>query len=158
MPDTTIEKEIVIDAPVDVVWRTITEPDQIRQWFADRVELDARPGGAGTLIFEHDGGTPDHVAPLVVETVDPPTHFTFRWCHPDGEAPVPGNSMLVDFTLIPEGDARTRLRVTEVGLDALDWAEPERAQYVADHNEGWENFIGRIPELLAGRAAGRPAG
>jgi uncharacterized protein YndB with AHSA1/START domain len=26
-------------APAEVVWRTITEPDQMSQWFADRVEL-----------------------------------------------------------------------------------------------------------------------
>jgi hypothetical protein len=35
-----IEREIVIDAPVEVVWRTITEPDQISQWFADKVDLE----------------------------------------------------------------------------------------------------------------------
>ena len=34
-----IEREIVIDAPVEVVWRTITEPDQITEWFADTVDL-----------------------------------------------------------------------------------------------------------------------
>ena len=27
-----IEREVVIDAPVDVVWRTVTEPQQISQW------------------------------------------------------------------------------------------------------------------------------
>ena len=31
-----IEREIVIEAPAEVVWRTITEPDQISLWFADR--------------------------------------------------------------------------------------------------------------------------
>ena len=47
MTDLTIEREIVIDAPADVVWRTITEPEQIAQWFADRVELELR------LLGEH---------------------------------------------------------------------------------------------------------
>jgi len=39
MPGLTIERQILIEAPVKVVWRTITEPDQISQWFADKVEL-----------------------------------------------------------------------------------------------------------------------
>ena len=39
MPGLTIEREILIEAPVKVMWRTITEPDQISQWFADKVEL-----------------------------------------------------------------------------------------------------------------------
>jgi len=42
-----IEREIVIDAPVEVVWRTITEPDQISLWFADKVELEIKPGAHG---------------------------------------------------------------------------------------------------------------
>jgi hypothetical protein len=44
MPNLVIEREILIDAPAEVVWRTITEPDQVSQWFADRVELVVEPG------------------------------------------------------------------------------------------------------------------
>src|SRR6202521_1806599 len=83
-----IEREVVIDAPVEVVWRTITEPEQIRQWFADRVELELEPGGRGLMGFE------DRAIPVVVEAVEPPTRFSFRWSHPAGDAPAPGNSTL----------------------------------------------------------------
>ena len=55
MPDLTIEREILIEAPVKVVWRTITEPDQISQWFADKVELVVEPGAHG-YADEHRGG------------------------------------------------------------------------------------------------------
>ena len=37
MTDLTIEREIVIDAPADVVWRTITEPEQIAQHVWDEM-------------------------------------------------------------------------------------------------------------------------
>jgi uncharacterized protein YndB with AHSA1/START domain len=144
MTDRTVEREILIDAPADVVWRTITEPEQIVQWFADRVELDARPGGAGTLVFEEMSNT----APLVVETVDPPHRFTFRWGHPDGEAPVPGNSVLVEFTLTAEGDGRTRLRVAETGLDAIGWPDDEKTRYADDHRNGWAMYLGRLGALF----------
>src|SRR6202171_4432287 len=73
-----IEREIVTDAPVEVVWRTITEPDQISQWFADKVELEVKPGARGYMGFGEQGG------PVMVETVDPPTRFSFRWNHPAG--------------------------------------------------------------------------
>ena len=39
MPGLAIEREVLIEAPVEVVWRTITDPGQMSQWFADRVEL-----------------------------------------------------------------------------------------------------------------------
>src|SRR3954454_14095062 len=119
----TIERDIVIDAPVDVVWRTITEPEQIVQWFADRVDLKARPGGEGLLTF-HDPAQDQLVeAPLVVEAVDEPHRFSFRWGHPAGARPVAGNSTLVEFTLVAEADERTRLLVTETGLELLDWPD-----------------------------------
>jgi hypothetical protein len=62
MPGLMIERETLIEAPVEVVWRTITEPDQISQWFADRVELLVEPGAHGFMQFGDQGG------PVVVET------------------------------------------------------------------------------------------
>jgi uncharacterized protein YndB with AHSA1/START domain len=100
MPGLMIEREILIEAPVEVVWRTITEPDQVSQWFADRVELVVEPGAHGYMEFGDQGG------PVVVEVVDPPTRFSFRWNHHRDEEPVAGNSMLVEFTLTPGGDER----------------------------------------------------
>ena len=47
MPGLVIDREVVIEAPVEVVWRTITEPDQLSQWFADRVDLVVEPGAHG---------------------------------------------------------------------------------------------------------------
>jgi len=150
--DLQIEREVLIEAPADVVWRTITEPDQIARWFADKVELDLRPGGAGTLVFEDKATTRPTTAPLVVVAVEPPRRFTFRWSHPDGEAPVPGNSVLVEFTLTEEGNDRTRLRVSETGLGAIRWADEDKARYVAEHRHGWAEKLGWLQGLFAARA------
>jgi uncharacterized protein YndB with AHSA1/START domain len=148
MTDLTIEREILIDAPAEVVWRTITEPEQIARWFADRVELDLRPGGAGLLVFEDTpAGSVD--APLVVESVDPPRKFSFRWSHSAGVAPGAGNSVLVELTLTEEGADRTRLRVVETGLDVIDWADEDKARYVEEHRQGWATIVGRLGDLFA---------
>ena len=53
MNNYTIERDIEIAAPVEVVWRTITEPELIRTWFAD-AEVEARPGAVGSLTFRAD--------------------------------------------------------------------------------------------------------
>lgn len=151
MTDLRIEREVIIEAPRDIVWRTITEPEQITQWFADRVELDVRPGGQGTFTFEHADS--EHVAPLVVQAVDPPAHFSFRWCYPAGADPDARNSTLVEFVLSAEGDERTRLRVTESGLDAVAWPEVEKATFAADHRDGWAEHMGRLVALFAGSRA-----
>jgi uncharacterized protein YndB with AHSA1/START domain len=145
MPEYRIEREIVIDAPVEVVWRTITEPDQISQWFADRVELDAVPGGRGLMIFGDQGG------PVIVQDVEPPIRFSFRWNHPQGEDPAAGNSLLVEFTLVPESGEQTRLRVVESGLELLPWPNDEKDRYAEEHNGGWRTYMDRLAVMLAAR-------
>jgi uncharacterized protein YndB with AHSA1/START domain len=138
-----IEREVVIEAPAEVVWRIITDPDQMTEWFADRVDLVVEPGAHGYLEFGDQGG------PVVVETVDPPTRFSFRWNHPPGEEPVAGNSMLVEFTLTREHEARTRLRVRETGHEAVDWSEIEKQRYADEHRDGWVEFLDRLVDAVA---------
>jgi uncharacterized protein YndB with AHSA1/START domain len=145
MPSLMIDREVLIAAPVDVVWRTITEPGQMTQWFADKVDLVVEPGAHGYMGFGDQGG------PVVVEAVDPPTRFSFRWNHPRGEEPIHGNSMLVEFTLTPEGDERTRLRVTETGHEVRAWPDEEKQRYAAEHREGWDDFLGRLDAVVTRR-------
>ena len=146
MIDTQIEREVVIHAPLEVVWRTITQPDQISQWFAECTELELKPGGRGVLLME---GHPD---PIVVQVVEPPNHFSFRWNQPAGQEPGPGNSMLVEFMLVAEGD-QTRLRVVESGHELHDWPASDKTRYAEEHREGWGTFLDRLTTLLAERGA-----
>jgi uncharacterized protein YndB with AHSA1/START domain len=145
MPGLVINREVLIEAPADVVWRTITDPDQMSKWFADRVELAIEPGARGYMRFGDQGG------PVVVEVVDPPTRFSFRWNFPSGEEPVDGNSMLVEFTLTPEGSERTRLRVVESGHELRDWPDAEKQRYADEHQDGWGEFLDRLAGVLAER-------
>ena len=101
------------------------------------------PGAHGFMGFGDQGG------PVVVETVDPPNRFSFRWNHPSGEEPVAGNSMLVEFTLTPEGDERTRLKVAESGHERRDWPDAEKERYADEHGGGWAEFLDRLARVLA---------
>jgi uncharacterized protein YndB with AHSA1/START domain len=148
MADLMIEREVLIEAPIQVVWHTITEPDQISQWFADRVELVIEPGAHGYMGFGDQGG------PVVVEAVEPPTRFSFRWNHPHEEEPVIGNSMLVEFTLTPEGVEQTRLRVTESGHEVRGWPDSETERYAYEHRGGWGEFLQRLGGVVAERQRG----
>lgn len=68
-----------------------------------------------------------------------------------GEEPVPGNSMLVEFTLTREGAERTRLRVTESGHELLGWAGAEKERYAAEHRDGWVEFLDRLARVITKR-------
>lgn len=149
-----IEQDVVIDAPPEVVWEVLTDPAQIVHWFADRVELDVRPGGTGRLVFEPSDTSQGATAAVQVEAVDRPRRFSFRWGHEAGEQADPSNSVLVEFTLASEGET-TRLRVVEVGLDQVEWPAERKDGYARDHDHGWRHHLGRMREHVAQRAAAR---
>jgi uncharacterized protein YndB with AHSA1/START domain len=129
----SIEREIVIEAPIDVVWSVITEPDHVARWFSDEAEIDLRPGGDALVTWHHEAG-PFRVR---IERVEPPHVFAYRWVRRPDVTPAHGNSTLVEFTLRAEGERATRLRVTESGFASLDWSEDEKAEYQAENVRGW---------------------
>lgn len=150
LPD-SIERDILIQAPVDAVWRIVTEPDQIAQWFSDKAEVDLRPGGSGSLTFEQHGV----IAPFVVEAVEPPHRFAWRWSHPEGSVPREGNSTLVEFLLRAEGDG-TRLRIIESGIAALERTDAEKRDFFEDHGGGWTTCITSLGKYAPKAATAAP--
>jgi uncharacterized protein YndB with AHSA1/START domain len=148
-----IEREVLIDAPPEVVWSVVTDPRHVGGWFSDTAEIDLRPGGEAILTWEEHG-----TAYGRVERVERPRFVSFRWMREMGR-PLPvdefgeGNSTLVEFTLSAEGD-RTRLRVVESGFRELDGPEKENAKYAEENRRGWELELGELREYVSKRVRG----
>ena len=142
-----IERDILIDAPVDVVWAVVTEPEHISGWFSDSVELDLRPGGRAVLHWNDHGSVQGRV-----ERVEPPHFFSFRWVVPRiaGAALTDDNSTLVEFSLSPEGEG-TRLTVVESGFADLEGPEDENQRHYDGHERGWKLELGELGDYVGGR-------
>lgn len=69
-----VKREIVLPSELDEVWSALTEPERLEEWFANDVELDPAPGGAG--VFRWDDGE-ERLA--IVEEVVPRRRFAFTW-------------------------------------------------------------------------------
>jgi uncharacterized protein YndB with AHSA1/START domain len=151
MIPSVIEREILIEAPPEVVWGIVTEPGQVSQWFSDAADIDLRPGGEGTLTFGDRATTERVTVRLLVEAVEPPHRFVFRWDYPPGAQPREGNSLRVEFTLVGEGE-KTRLRVAESGFAQLDRPEEERTASAEAHGQGWDAHLASLAGYVAGRS------
>jgi uncharacterized protein YndB with AHSA1/START domain len=92
-----VTREIVFPTSPDEVWEALTDPEQLEQWFANDVELDPRPGGAG--VFRWDDGEERRATVVVAE---PRERLVFDW-DDEGE---------VEF-VVEEIEEGTRLRVRE---------------------------------------------
>ncbi|MBV8430581.1 MAG: SRPBCC domain-containing protein [Solirubrobacterales bacterium] len=106
-----IERELVLPAPPDEVWSTVTGPG----WLADEVELELVVGGEARFSSEDEirtGWIEEVAAP---DDVERSGRLVFWWSG-DGEP-----ASRVELWLDPEGDSDTRLRVLEERpLEVLD--------------------------------------
>jgi uncharacterized protein YndB with AHSA1/START domain len=148
----SIEREILIEAPAEVVWRVITEPSQISRWFSDEAEVQARTGADGTLTWRpggRDGSQEaDTIVPIRVVDAEPYRRFSFRWGHPREASPDEGNSALVEFSLTEEAHG-TRLRVLESGIGAVKHDDEGKTRYLESHEQGWERHLGELLDYVA---------
>ena len=132
-----IERETLIDAPVERVWSLVNEPG----WWAvqDPVTVAGTVGREGeSMVAKH----PEYGDfPIRIEKVDPPTYVAYRWASAFPGAELrDDNTTLVEFMLSQEGE-KTRLRVVESGFGALPGSDELRSKAHTDNTEGWAEMI-----------------
>ncbi|HKG92304.1 MAG TPA: SRPBCC family protein [Gemmatimonadaceae bacterium] len=143
-----IEREIDVDAPVERVWDVLTRAEHIGSWFGDAgAEVELRPGGAMVIRWAEHGSYR-----AVVERVERPRLFAWRWTHATDTDPRPGNSTLVEFVLDPNESGGTRLRVVESGFQSLEGTDEYRARRAGENHHGWREELEHLVEY-AGRVA-----
>ncbi|WP_369383006.1 SRPBCC domain-containing protein [Streptomyces sp. cg36] len=136
MSEDRIERETLIEAPLERVWSLVAEPGF---WVADKASLPGTVAREGETVVAKNPEYGDF--PVRVEKVEPPTYLAYRWASAfPGEELREDNSTLVEFTLTPE-DGRTRLRVVESGFSALAGSEELRGRAVQDNTGGWQQEL-----------------
>ncbi|MFI7542610.1 SRPBCC family protein [Actinoplanes sp. NPDC049599] len=140
----SIEREIHVDASPEVVFKVVSSPQHIAEWWTDGAEFEPAPGAVGELVW----GDRAHVEAMRVVTAEPPRLFAFRWCYPGGTVDDDAASMLVTFELTPAGSG-TRVRLTETGFRELGWEAAKLEEMYHDHVSGWDTFVPRLGEYVA---------
>jgi uncharacterized protein YndB with AHSA1/START domain len=92
-----IRKEVVFDVPRREVWKALTDPRSLEDWFANEVELDLTEGGEA--VFRWANGEERRAT---ITELEPDERLAFAW-EDEGD---------VEFTL-DDADGGTRLTVVE---------------------------------------------
>lgn len=126
--------EQTFHATPERVWSAITEKDEMKQWYFNLLEFNARPG----FEFRFESGpSPDkpYLHICEVKEVVPEAKISYTWRY-DG---YPGISLVI-FELFPEDDG-IRLQLTHEGLETFPVSNPDMARenFVA----GWNHIIGK---------------
>ena len=125
-----VRRSILVKAPREAVFATISEPEKLRQWYFDDADVDFRVGG--TLSFSGMEGTVRATitaieAPsLVVMDYSPPWWGTVTW---QFEALSP---------------ASTRVHLLHKGFEG-------REDWIDRFAWGWESFLKSLKAVAEGR-------
>jgi uncharacterized protein YndB with AHSA1/START domain len=143
-PD-AIRLERVLDAPVEKVWRYLTEAELRSQWFMGGT--DATGVGEFDLLVDHDRLS-DEVVPYPESYA---AHKGATWTEKVTRFEPPrllettfqgGKNGIVTYELHPEGE-KTRLVLTHSGITSGTGAQ--------DFGSGWNSHLTVLEERLAGR-------
>jgi uncharacterized protein YndB with AHSA1/START domain len=147
----SIEKRIELKAPVDRVWRALTDHREFGAWFGVKLDAPFAPGEVSRGHITHPGY--EHLTwEAKVKQMETERVFSFTW-HPYAIDPKIDYSneptTLVEFKLEPKDDS-TILVVIESGFDAIP--AHRRAEAFRMNEGGWTAQMKNIE-----RHVGRPA-
>ena len=154
-----IEKQVLLKAPLERVWRAISDSRRFGAWFGmevegsfvagTRVRAKIRPTQVDAAVAEmqkpYDGVAFD----LWIERVEPMRCFAFRW-HPgvpESDVPLPDEERtLVVFELEQKPDG-VLLTITESGFERIPLAR--RADAFAGNDGGWTHQLDLVAKYLS---------
>lgn len=130
------------DAPVEKVWKAITDKDQMRQWYFDLPEFRAEVG----FEFQFTGGPSEdrqylHLCKITGVVVGKKLTYSWRYAGYEGVS-------FVTFSLTAKGN-KTLLKLTHRGLETFPASNPDLA--ARNFAEGWKAIIGvSLKQFLKG--------
>ena len=159
MSDDRIEKEVLLRAPLERVWRAISDADEFGRWFGVRFDGPFVAGTSVTGVItpttvddevataqEQHAGKADT---WQIVAIEPQRRLAFRW-HPyaveRGTDYSEEPTTLVEFTLT-EADDGVLLRIVESGFDRIPAAR--RATAFEHNSEGWTKQTELVRKYLA---------
>lgn len=119
----TVEKEIVVNAPVEAVWKAWTTAEGLQSFFAPEAIVEPKPFGRLAVHFNPYAapgfkGADDERVLAVQES----RMISFTWTVPPYMPEIRGQHMSVVVRLRPEGEGKTHVTLVESGWgDGGEW-------------------------------------
>jgi uncharacterized protein YndB with AHSA1/START domain len=127
--------ERIFDAPVEKVWKAITDKDEMKQWYFD---LEAfKPEVGFEFSFSGEGHKGErYIHHCKITDVVKEQKLRYSWSYEGYEG-----MSYVCFELFPD-NGKTKLRLTHEGLESFPQNNPDFAK--ESFTAGWTEIIGKI--------------
>ena len=140
MSEWSNEASFPVPAPADRVYSALVDEAELKEWFAENAEVDARVGGAYRFWGRFTVGTPGaEEARGKIVTLEPDRRLAYEWRFM-------GVPSVVTFTLTPpEDDAGTRVAIVHTLDGPIDRPRPE-----ALVDDWWRLVLGNLTAYVSG--------
>ena len=120
------------NAPVEKVWKAITDKSQMKQWYFDLDDFKPEVG----FEFRFDGGSDDKIYHHICKIVEvvPNKKLKYSWSYEGFEG-----MSYVTFELFDEGKT-TKVKLTHEGLETFPQNNPDFAK--ESFMQGWTYILG----------------
>lgn len=157
LPEYVLDREF--DAPLELVWRTWTEPELIAQWYGPGIEtiiheFDLRPGGVWRN--EMKWGEKGDLSQMSFQEVVPLKKIVWHHSSTDADWNVISSPMMENWprvllttVLFEQVGAKTNVRLTQVPLDATEAEIACFAGAMSGMDKGWGSGFKIMEDVLA---------
>lgn len=145
-----VERSIWIAASRERVWRAVTDPAQIEQWFSPGISWTLTALEVGGRLFVPDPATGAEQYTQVITVVEPPCRLAMR------TVPEPSGSVEVTTYTLAEEDDGTRLTIVHAGYALL----PADARWNAmeQNSAGFGMMLENVRAVVEGLPLPYPGG
>jgi len=140
---TVINREIIIDAPIEKVFSAVSDQDQLTHWFPDIAVLEKREGGRVSFKFlrsEDNNLDRDHEMNGKIIKFIPNRELSYTWHFQT--KPEFNKDTIVTWRFESLSKEKTKVILRHSGF-----TEDDRQQY-NEHSEGWTWFVNRLGNYL----------
>ena len=132
--------EIAIDAPIEAVWKAITDAEELTRWFVEEAAVE--PGVGGTFTISWGG---EEKGQSRIEVWEPNQKLRVALMPFDmGAAKYDASTPIIDEYTIERRDGKTVLRLVSSGIpDAAEWDG-----FYNGTNSGWKSFLRTLRHYL----------
>ena len=134
------EHEILIDAPIEAVWKAISDGEELTRWFVEKAKVE--PGVGGTISISWGE---EEMSSATIEAWEPNKTLRKRLAPMDmGAAKHDPAVPMIDEYTIERRDGKTVLRLVSSGIpDAKEWDG-----FYNGTNSGWKSFLRTLRHYL----------
>jgi uncharacterized protein YndB with AHSA1/START domain len=137
-----IQKTIVIDASPEVIFKAITDPEELTQWFPDQAALEPRIGGKVRFDFSETksgkkGGS--GIQGTITEFISN-EKISYTWEHTHNSSEI--SKSVVTWELVRIKDDGTRVNLKHTGSKTKEIAK--------ERDQGWSYFLPQLKKYCEG--------